>query len=202
MDLPGSFDAYLKDRSPGTRKGLKSKLRRIEREDAAVVPVAAAPSRPRSSASWRCTPGARRQGEDHPDVDDRLAALLAALPSGEVDLRLFELRGSDGAVAGVTVRLDHGGTGYFYNAGIDPDRGTLSPGVVLELASIRDAIDRGLERFDFGPGDYRYKRDLGGVETMRFRAVASSRTLRGVALYGARAARDRLRSHAGGSAAT
>ena len=192
--LPESFDAFLQARSPGTRKGLKSKLRRLERAGATVAEV---PDSGRHAALDRFVALHRRRaaskGEEHPDVDDRLTALLEALPAeGGIALRLFELRADDD-VAGVTVRLDHGGTGYFYNAGIDPDRTELSPGVSLELASIRDAIERGLGRFDFGPGDYRYKRDLGGVPESRFRAVVPRRSLRGVGLRLARAGYARVR---------
>jgi CelD/BcsL family acetyltransferase involved in cellulose biosynthesis len=85
----------------------------------------------------------------------------------------------------VTVRLDHGATGFFFNAGMDPDAGQLSPGVNLELASIRDAIERGLQRFDLGPGLYRYKSDLGGVTQARYQLVVVSPALRGWLTYGA-----------------
>ena len=77
---------------------------------------------------------------------------------------------------GVSVRLDHGTTGYFYNAGFDPAAAAMSPGIVLELVSIRNAIETGLTCFDLGPGDHRYKRDLGGERRTASRLVATSRS--------------------------
>ena len=193
--LPPSFDAYLGARPAGTRRGLKSKLRRLTREEAEVVPVAAGGERAALERFVELhTLRAAAKGERHPHVDERLVALLAALPrEGEVALRLLELR-AGGEVAGVTVRLDHAGTGYFYNAGIDPARSDLSPGVALELGSIRDAIERGLHDFHFGPGEYRYKRDLGGIEAPRVRAIVHARSARGAAVRLARSGLGRART--------
>lgn len=189
LGLPASFDEYLAARAPGTRKGLKGKLRRLEREGASVAAVDRADT-PRALDRFLDLHARRAaaKGEQHPHVDARLARMLAALPEdGEVALRVFELRAGS-SVAGISVRLDHGDTGYFYNAGIDPAHGDLSPGVALELASIHDAIDRGLRRFDLGPGEYRYKRDLGGLPAPRFRATVARRSLPGLALRVARTA--------------
>lgn len=196
LPLPDSFDDYLAGRPPGTRKGLKGKLRRLQREGAAVTAVGAPDLRP-ALDRFVDLHGRRAaaKGERHPHVDTRLARLLGALPEdGAVAPRVFELRAGT-SVAGVTVRLDHGGTGYFYNAGIDPAHAALSPGVSLELASIQDAIDRGLRRFDLGPGDYRYKHDLGGAPAPRFRATVARRSASGLALRTARAALAAGRSH-------
>ena len=198
-DLPGTFDDYLRARSAGSRKGLKGKLRRLEREGAEVAEVA--PGGERAALRRFVELHGRRaaaKGERHPHVNESLVTLLAALPpDGEVALRLFELR-VGGEVAGVTVRLDHHGTGYFYNAGIDPAHGRLSPGVVLELGSIRDAIERGLRHFHFGPGEYRYKRDLGGVPAPRYRVIAPGRSARGLVARVARAGYVRARAQLAG----
>jgi len=80
----------------------------------------------------------------------------------------------DRATLAVTVRLDVGRRSWFYNAGFDPQASRLSPGLVVELASIRDAIERGQQTYDLGPGDYRYKRDLGGQERELLRITATS----------------------------
>ncbi len=194
MVLPGSFDEYLRERRPGTRRALKTKLRRLDKAggSVAVVPVVR-----RAEALERFlelhTRNAAAKGERHAQIDRRLTRLLAAVrPSSDVRLRLLELRVGD-VVRGVTVRLDHAGTAYFYNAGVDPEWSRLSPGICLELASIRDAIGLGSRRFDLGPGDWRYKRDLGGVAERRVRVVVPSRSPRGLVLLLARRAHGRWR---------
>jgi len=55
----------------------------------------------------------------------------------------------------------------------------LSPGILLELASIRDAIERGVVRYDLGPGDYPYKRDLGARRETRVSVQVVSAGIRG-----------------------
>jgi CelD/BcsL family acetyltransferase involved in cellulose biosynthesis len=197
LALPGSFEDYLAARSPGTRRGLRQKLNRLPRFEAAVreiEPAGHAAALERFVAFHGAR--ARDKGERHPAVDARLSRLLLALPTaGGVTLRLFELT-ARGRAIGVTVRLDHGPAAYFYNAGFDPGYGYVSPGVVLELESIRDAIERGFATFDLGPGDYRYKLDLGGQRRDTHRLVAASPSWRGSALAGAYRVRRALRSSA------
>jgi len=53
-----------------------------------------------------------------------------------------------------------------YNSGYDPDLyPSLSTGIVLLAHCIRDAIERGLEVFDFLRGEEEYKYRFGGVRT-------------------------------------
>lgn len=197
LDLPASFDDYLAARSPGTRRGLRQKLNRLPRFEAAVrelEPAEHAAALERFVALH--TARASEKGERHPAVDERLSRLLLALPAtGRVMLRLFELTAAGRAI-GISVRLDYGSTAYFYNAGFDPGYGHVSPGMVLELESIRAAIASGLAGFDLGPGSYRYKLDLGGQQRDTHRLVAASPSLRGSVLAGAYRVRRALRRSA------
>jgi CelD/BcsL family acetyltransferase involved in cellulose biosynthesis len=192
LALPETFDAYLAGRS---RRALRQKLNRLERAEAAVREVEP-PGHPAALERFIALHARRAadKGEHHPSVDARLCRLLLSLPraEGAPQLRVFAL-GVPGGDAGVSVRLDHGRTAYFYNAGFDPAAGELSPGVVLELASIRDAIGRGLVRFDLGPGEYRYKRDLGGERSEFGRLVATSPSPLGALAGAAYRARRRVR---------
>ena len=178
-DLPGDFDAFLRARTANQRKAHKQKLTRLAKAGGEVALVA--PDDHGAALAAFVALHRRRataKGERHPQIDGRLGATLAALgASSAVRLRLFALR-VDGATVGVSVRLDREelGTAWFYNAGIDPAHGRLGPGIVLELHSIRDAIERGFQRFDLGPGWWRYKEDLGGVEVPAFDGRAVSPT--------------------------
>jgi CelD/BcsL family acetyltransferase involved in cellulose biosynthesis len=183
VDLADSFDEYLADRSPTTRKGLKRKLRRGARAGAAVVEVAPS-DRERVLEVWLRLHRLRAEakGELHPGMEPRVGRLLHAVEQSErLRLRVFELR-AEGRTAGASVRIDHGGTAHFYNSGFDPRHGSISPGILLELASIRQAIEEGLHTFDLGPTDYRYKHDLGGDHTTVLRAEAASPAPRGPAV--------------------
>ena len=175
LRLADSFDEYLADRSPTTRKGLKQKLRRAARSGAEVMEVAAS-DRERVLEEWLRLHRMRAEakGEHHPGMDHRVSRLLHAVErGGRLRLRVFELR-AEGRTAGVSVRIDHGGTAHFYNSGFDPRHRYISPGILLELTSIRQAIEEGLDTFDLGPGDYRYKHELGGDRTTVLKAEAAS----------------------------
>jgi CelD/BcsL family acetyltransferase involved in cellulose biosynthesis len=175
VPLAPSFDEYLSERSSSQRKGHKQKLRRLEQAGGEVAEVPAADHRQALRAFLEFhTLRAGIKGERHPQMNDDLLALLERLSGDpETPLRLFALR-VDRELAGVTVRLDRQGGGWFYNAGFDPAHGRLGPGVLLELSSIRDAIGRGHRRFDLGPGHWRYKTDLGGLEDPAFNGTAWS----------------------------
>ena len=46
---------------------------------------------------------------------------------------------------------------YAYQCGIDPERLSIRPGELANMASIRNAIERGQKAFDFLRGDEPYK---------------------------------------------
>ena len=49
-------------------------------------------------------------------------------------------------------------TTYYYQAGFDPNNGSISPGTFLVAHTIRKAIEEGSKHFDFMRGDEPYKR--------------------------------------------
>lgn len=76
-------------------------------------------------------------------------------------LRLYTLYFNDRAAASIfCIEMNH--TLYLYNSGYDPAFGSLSLGLLLVALSIKDAIERGVKRYDFLRGNERYKYDLGG----------------------------------------
>ena len=178
--LPGSFEDYLAERSAKTRTRFRRILRRVERDGAALSPVDA-PDAAAAIDDFVALHSARAaaKGERHPAIDARLARMLESLcatPSAGV--RLFELA-RDGRRLGVTVRIDRPHATWFYNAGFDPAASALTPGIALELASIRDAIGQASRRHDLGPGLYPYKLELGGVVELRADVRAASPTAGG-----------------------
>ena len=56
-----------------------------------------------------------------------------------------------------------------YNSGFDPAFADLSVGLLLKATTIRDAIERGLDSFEFLRGDEQYKYHLGGVDQAVYR---------------------------------
>lgn len=81
----------------------------------------------------------------------------AALAAKRGWLWLSELR-VDGRPIGAIYAMALGHTAYYYQAGFDPEMGSVSPGTLLVAHSIRRAIDEGKRHFDFMRGDEGYKR--------------------------------------------
>jgi CelD/BcsL family acetyltransferase involved in cellulose biosynthesis len=194
--IPHSFEAYLEQRSRSSRKHYRSILRRIAREDAVLGPVRDADLE-RALHDFIVLHGRRAasKGERHPAVDERLERVLVTLADvPSVRLRVLELA-LRGRRIGVTVRLERPGGTWFYNGGFDPDAAKLAPGIALELASIRDAIERGVRRLDLGPGAQPYKLALGGVVEKRADVLAASLSPRGRLLVAGEAAYRHARAH-------
>jgi CelD/BcsL family acetyltransferase involved in cellulose biosynthesis len=63
----------------------------------------------------------------------------------------------DGETIGAIYAMSLGTACYYYQAGFDPGKGSISPGTLLVASTIRRAIEEGRETFDFLRGDESYK---------------------------------------------
>jgi CelD/BcsL family acetyltransferase involved in cellulose biosynthesis len=196
LELPGSFQTFLSDRSSSTRKTFRQRMRGVER---AGGNVAEADDVAAALQTFLRLHGERAasKGERHEAVDERLARMLERVSGSSLRLRVWQLLLEGRAVA-VSIHLERGQTVYFYNTGMDSAAAKLGPGIVLELELIRDAIERGLRRIDLGPGDLSYKARFGGEPVERFIVAIPAPTAKGRAVELAVAARGLLRSRGGG----
>ncbi len=78
--------------------------------------------------------------------------------------RLFFLE-LDGKRVAAAMCFDYRNARRLYNSGYDPDYSYYSVGLALKAMCVRDAIEIGLECFDFLRGPEPYKYDLGGKDT-------------------------------------
>jgi hypothetical protein len=89
--------------------------------------------------------------------------------------RLFELFGADGPLRlsfllvgdrriGASVSFETADAILYYNAGLDPEARSLSPGVVMVEQLFRRALESGKRRFDFLRGNEPYKYEWGAVD--------------------------------------
>ena len=65
---------------------------------------------------------------------------------------------ADNEPIGALYAMSLNGSTYYYQAGMDPSKNSMSPGTLLVATAIRRAIERGDRRFDFLRGDEAYKR--------------------------------------------
>jgi CelD/BcsL family acetyltransferase involved in cellulose biosynthesis len=89
-------------------------------------------------------------------------ALAIALAEANI-LKLYMLDLNAAPVA-VSMCLDFNDTLHLYNSGFDPRYRALSAGLLCKLLSLKDAIERGRQKYDFLKGAETYKYRLGGRE--------------------------------------
>jgi CelD/BcsL family acetyltransferase involved in cellulose biosynthesis len=96
-------------------------------------------------------------------MDERMEAFFRRVASRLTEtggFRLWLLEAPGGPLASF-LTLEWDGTVGLYNSGFRPEAAALSPGLVLLTHVIRDAIERGRQRFDFLRGEERYKYEFG-----------------------------------------
>jgi CelD/BcsL family acetyltransferase involved in cellulose biosynthesis len=159
--LPVSWEEYTGSLGKSLRKNIGYYRRLMEREHALEIETVTNGELPEAmeeffalhQARWRRRrlPGAfagNRVRRFHHEV--------AARFHERGWLRLHRLR-LDGRTRAVLYCFNHGGKGYYYQGGFEPDLARYSPGTVLTAHAIQDAIHAGASEFDFLRGDEPYK---------------------------------------------
>jgi len=160
--LPDSWDAYL----AGLSKSHRKQVRRAQRElfdtgravlhtvrqadelPAAMDLLVDLHQRRRRALGQRGCFASPRTAGFHRQVAGRLLA------ARQLQLHWLEL---DGRPITAEYHLAGGGLVFAYQAGIDPDAIEHEPGSLITQATIRRAIERGVQGFDFLRGDEPYK---------------------------------------------
>jgi CelD/BcsL family acetyltransferase involved in cellulose biosynthesis len=157
LDLPTTYDDYLKMLGKSLRYDVKRLDKKLFTEGAATLEPAGASGlevlfeQHRKRWRKRGLPGAfiGRSSAFHREwapIADRNGWLwLSVLKKDAKPI---------GAIYAMTL---HRST-YYYQAGFDPEEGSISPGTLLVAATIRRSIEEGKTTFDFMRGDEPYKR--------------------------------------------
>ena len=85
-------------------------------------------------------------------------------------LRLFFLE-MEGQVVATSLCFDYASSRLLYNSGYNPEFSYYSAGLLLDALSLRDAIEQGMEYFDFLRGSEPYKAHLGGKQHVIYQMV-------------------------------
>ncbi len=163
-ELPGSFEEYLEMLSGKQRHEARRKLRKFSSAGAAVYHPYGQGAKPGEALGVFL----RLFRESRSDKDAFLTPAREAFfldIAGELSrsglLHLGILTLDERPVAAVFC-CDYNRTRFLYNSGYDLRYRGLSAGLVCKLLSIKDAIARGFERYDFLKGAEPYKQHLGG----------------------------------------
>ncbi|MEK7282135.1 MAG: GNAT family N-acetyltransferase, partial [Chloroflexota bacterium] len=106
-----------------------------------------------------------------PQMADFFKGMMQALAEKGF-LRIFFLEIGGTRVAAV-ISFDYGNEVYIYNSGYDPSLASLSPGLLLKVFCLQQAILSGRKCFHFLRGREAYKYDLGGQDMPIYRCLIS-----------------------------
>jgi CelD/BcsL family acetyltransferase involved in cellulose biosynthesis len=161
LDLPATYEAYVASLS----KSLRYDVRRLEgkalKERGAIVEWVNPENVDEFADQFFALHKARWKSRGLPGAffgkgeQFQRAWMVAAVESGTLIMNRLV---SGGNSVGIVYAMKQGTTCYFYQAGMDPNASSLSPGTILVSKMIERAIDLGCTTFDFMRGDEPYKR--------------------------------------------
>ncbi|HVX13762.1 MAG TPA: GNAT family N-acetyltransferase [Pirellulales bacterium] len=176
--LAPTWDEFLAGLSKGRRAKLRAHQRRLIDGNGVSVLTADEATLARGLDAFHRLHMARRSslGDDSclglpnfaPFLNEA-AALFQKL--GRLRLQWIEIEGEPAAIEFDLLGDD---TLYYYQTGMNPDLAEISPGWLLQVASVQRAIDEGFLCFDFLRGDEAYKASWGAEPRplVQFRVAA------------------------------
>ncbi len=173
LSLPGSWDDYLTILSGKERHEIRRKLRRLyEAGQISYRLVDDAFSVKKEMETFLELFRSNRSDKAE-FMSDRMLSffrgLSEALNEAQI-LKLFFLDLDERPVA-ATMCFNYHSTMYLYNNGYDKRFGSLSPGLLGKVLSIKESIHSGKKTYDFLKGAEAYKRRLGGQPIQLYRCL-------------------------------
>ena len=183
LELPASFDAFLRERQARFRTKVRSLLKRLDDDGLVVEWECDAAALRRRLRSLFALHQMRWQAAGGPGVfaDARRRRFYAHFVPRFCRagwLRLYSLRRGDSYVAH-QLCFGGGGVTYLLQEGFDVTDTAASYGQMLRAAVVRELIRRGERRYDFLGGFSRHKEDWGAREGVIDNVVLARRGWRG-----------------------
>ena len=171
LDLPSTWDEFLKQLTGKERHEIRRKLRRLN--EAARVNFRVVESKAEVSEGIDLFLELFKLNRS--DKSDFMTAqrasffrcLAGAMAEAGI-LKLFFLD-LDEKPAAAVMCFDYDSTVYLYNNGYDNQYRPLSVGLLSKVFAIQDSIQRGKNKFDFLKGSEVYKHRLGGQPVQLYR---------------------------------
>nr|WP_161501190.1 GNAT family N-acetyltransferase [Rhodopirellula sp. SM50] len=161
IDLPATWDEYVRMRSKSGRREVRQSLKNI---DTGTIRVDRVQDQQQLDAVWDqfVTLHQRRRHAsgttgcfDHPPFDVFLRdAASKLLDAGLLELIIATV---DGVPVAAHFAIADNDRWYFYQSGMDPDAEALRPGLSMFCHAIRESIQTGRTTFDMMRGDEPYK---------------------------------------------
>jgi len=166
LELPATWDDYLGTLTGKQRHEVKRKLRRLDEageinlrivEDAREVP---------EQMTVFFDLFEKSSNEKGAFMTDQMMSFFRDLATAMAKLKLLKLYllELNAIPVAVSMCFDFNDTLHLYNSGFDPRFRALAVGLLCNVLSIKDGIERGRKKYDFLKGPETYKYRLGGRE--------------------------------------
>ncbi len=173
LELPDTWEGYLGCLSKKDRHELRRKLRRLEGHDDWRWYVVTTPEEVggRLADFLTLMRQSRAEKDEFMTPDREHFFRLVTQRMAQLDrVRLFFME-LNGETVAASLCFDYASSRLLYNSGYDPEFTYYSVGLLLNAICLRDAIDQGLEYFDFLRGPEPYKQRLGGIRKSLYKMV-------------------------------
>ena len=190
MPLPASWDAFLKSLSSCTRQSLKKRLKHA----AALFRITRLDGRDDALMIDHLIYMAARRTRDDLDPNTALLGSMLKRCAATGQVHMLMLWKDDAPVAGVASLIDRKERSFgLYVTSFDEGFAQYSPGRVAVALSIRDAIEAGMNVFDFLRGEEPYKFQFGGVSRHNRTLIIERPTLQAALRRSLSGVREQLR---------
>ncbi|MFH1382983.1 MAG: GNAT family N-acetyltransferase [Chloroflexota bacterium] len=164
LDLPATWEEYLRGLDGKQRHEIGRKLRRLAGEgkveyrtvkDKEAMPEAL-------EAFFKMFTESRQDKAMF--LTDKRESFFRSMTGAmaEISLLRFGVLDLDKQPVAMVLYFDYKDSVYLYNSGYNPDYSSLSVGVLCKVLCIQECIQQGKKKFDFLKGDETYKYHLGG----------------------------------------
>jgi CelD/BcsL family acetyltransferase involved in cellulose biosynthesis len=166
LNLPATWEEYLKMLIPKQRHELGRKLRRLY--EAGDIEYSTIEDRDAVQGIMDVFLKLLRDSREDkaafmtPGMESFFRSIAEAM--AEAGLLRFGMLKINGLPVACVMCFDYNDKVYLYNSGYDPLHSYLSVGLLSKALSIKDSIERGRKTYDFLKGAEEYKYRLGGVE--------------------------------------
>ena len=173
LELPSTWDAFLKGLTGKERHEIRRKLRRLNEAARINFRVIESKTEVSRQIDTFFELFKLNRSDKSKFMTDQMASffrsLAAALAEARI-LKLFVLDLDEEPVA-ATMCFNYQSTMYLYNNGYDKRFGSLSVGFLGKVLSIKESIQSGKKTYDFLKGAEVYKKRLGGQPIQLYRCL-------------------------------
>ena len=164
LDLPSTWEAYLKILTPKQRRETGRRFRRLEEEGDITYRTVETADPEVLDIFFKLMRASREDKAEFmtPKMESFFRALAQTM--AEAGMLRFGILGISQKPVAAVMCFDYNGKVYLFNSGYDPEYSILSVGLLSKLLSIKDSIERGRECYDFLKGAEEYKYRLKGRE--------------------------------------